>query len=436
MNHRPLSNSAAPALSVNVKRAAVSALLLAATAAWGATPPKPADNAEVYHLYAGSTHAHTQLTWSHGEQWVAAAKGEKKSAEGGEKKEGGLKISAEGVQGPPAGNTLRPDWQKDNQGMPADHFARAKAKGYDFYTTTDHSQEATLHPPSPKHPKWVETHQQAKAATDSAFVALVGYEHSENNGPGGSGHLNVINSGEYINALAPGMDLPKLYQWLQTVPSAGDGPVVAVFNHPSPKQYNEFAYRDAGVTDVITMLEVINSNKNIHYAGFLAALDKGWKVSPVCGNDNHGFYGIEKHTSRTYVLATSKTKAAILDAMKHRRTYATLEQNLQCRYTVNGAIMGSTLVQPDTLEFAISLRDPDTTEEKDKITKIDIVTETGEVVETHEPTPAHEITWKPTLRNATKKYYFIRVWNAGGGDLSTAKPADPVAWLAPIWTGR
>jgi subtilisin family serine protease len=36
------------------------------------------------------------------------------------------------------------------------------------------------------------------------------------------------------------------------------------------------------------MLEVINSNNKIHYPAFVNALDKGWKVSPVCGNDNHG----------------------------------------------------------------------------------------------------------------------------------------------------
>lgn len=165
-------------------------------------------------------------------------------------------------------------------------------------------------------------------------------------------------------------------------------------------------------------------------------MDKGWKVSPVCGNDNHGFYGIEHHTSRTFVVATSNTKAALLDAMKHRRTYASLEQNLECRYTVNGAIMGSTLARPDTLEFVISVRDPDANEPKDAITKVDIVTEGGAVVETFEPKPGHEVTWKPVLRNAAKKYYFVRVWNAGGGDLAAAKPDQPVAWLAPVWTGR
>lgn len=388
----------------------------------GANPPSE----EAYHIYSGSTHAHSQFTWSHGGQWAAG--------DGGEKT-GGLKVSPEGVQSPPEGGKLKPGWQ-EAQGLPADHFARAKAQGYDFYAVTDHSQEVALNPVSPDNLAWVATHKQARAATDSTFVALAGYEHSENNGPNGTGHLNVLNSAEYLNALAPGMDLPAFYRWLGRVASAGDGPVVATFNHPGAHAYNDFADRDEAVTEVLTMLEVINSNKNIHYAGFLAALDKGWKVSPVCGNDNHGYFGITKHTSRTFVLATDRTKAALLDAMKHRRTYASLDQNIQCRYTANGAIMGSTLARPDAIEFKIAINDPDTGNPKHKITKLDIVTDGGAIAQSFAPTPAHAVTWNPTIRPATGKYYFVRVWNAGGGDLATAKPDQPVAWLAPVWTGR
>src|SRR5205814_1167467 len=106
---------------------------------------------------------------------------------------------------------------------------------------------------------------------------------------------------------------------------------------------------------------------------FVKALDKGWKVSPVCGNDNHGFWGISRHTSRTFVLATNLTKVALLDAMKNRRTYASLDQNIQCRYTVNGEIMGSTLSRPSSFKFDLNLSDPDAGNPKAKITKIEIV---------------------------------------------------------------
>src|SRR5205823_6148728 len=153
----------------------------------------------------------------------------------------------------------------------------------------------------------------------------------------------------------------------------GDGPVVASFNHPAPEQYNNWAYRDAGVTEILTMLEVINSNNKIHYEAFVNALDTGWKVAPVSGIDNHGLSGIARAASRTFVLAKDKTKAAILDAMKNRRTYASLDRNLQCRYTVNGAPLGSTLARPDVFRFDIAVSDPDSDAAKDKIVKIDIL---------------------------------------------------------------
>lgn len=142
-----------------------------------------------------------------------------------------------------ANKTVRPDWEK-HQGLPAQHFAVAKANGYDFYATTDHSQEVAFDPTSPDNPAWVATKQQAAAATDANFVALAGYEHSENNGPGGKGHINVFNSSTYLDALEPGIDLPYLYKWLKTVLPNGAGPVVASFNHPGPQQDNNWAYRD------------------------------------------------------------------------------------------------------------------------------------------------------------------------------------------------
>ena len=305
----------------------LSAVVLCLGAA-GQTQTQPT----TYHIYAGNTHAHTIFTWSHGDHWEKPPPGVK----------AGVKVDDKGSQHPTTAQILRPDWQK-HQGPPAEHFARAKANGYDFYITTDHSQESDFQPPASDNQKWADTKHAAAQATDATFVAIAGYEHSENDGPAGTGHLNVINSDAYLNAMAAGVDLPKLYQWLKTAKPNGEGPIVVTFNHPGVHAYNDWAYRDAEVTDIITLLEMINSNDRIHYDAFLAALDKGWKVSPVCGNDNHGFWGITNQKSRTFVLATEKTKAAILDGMKQRRTYASLDTNLQCRYTVNGSIMGSTL---------------------------------------------------------------------------------------------
>ena len=61
----------------------------------------------------------------------------------------------------------------------------------------------------------------------------------------------------------------------------------------------------------------------------------------------------------------------------------------------------------------------------------------GKVVETFNPDePAFAVKWSPRVNDSRAHYFFVRVWSAGGGDVSNAKPKNPVAWLAPVWTGR
>ncbi len=403
-----------------------------------------------YHIYAGNTHSHTAFTWSHGQQWLKGCAGIRVYGrqdgsesqytwkDGYRKGQGGCYAMyvINGFQYPSSDMKLNPEWQTV-QGPPSAHFAAAKINGFDFYVTSDHSQEASFLPLSPTNPQWVAAGKEAAAATGPDFVGIRGFEYSENDGPGGTGHINVLNSEGILNALEPGVDLTAFYKWLAAAKPSGAGPVVASFNHPDAKSYDSFGGRTPETTDIVTMLEVINSNQIIHYEGFLAALDKGWKVSPVAGNDNHGLSGIVSEKSRTFVLAQSRTKAAILDAMKHRRTYASLDNNIQCRYTVNGAMMGSTLARPNEFRFHISLSDPDAAEPKDRITKIDIVKNGGAVVLTYTvPAPAASVEWDPVIQDASSTYFFVRVWNAGGGDAPGANPEKPIAWLAPVWTGR
>ncbi|HEX5283085.1 MAG TPA: hypothetical protein VFW30_03110 [Bryocella sp.] len=422
--------------------------LVAALSAGVAAAQAP--SAAVYHIYRGSTHAHTQYTWSHGEQWS------KNDCKGilvftqpvGDPDSSGWKkgyVSSDrcpsifvvsGLQYPGPNQVLRPDWHTV-QGPPSRHFELARQNNFDFYVSSDHSQEGAFWPWGPDNPTWKATKQQAAAATDKDFVALAGFEYSENDGPGGTGHINVINADSILDALYPGIDLPYLYKWLERARPNGSGPVVASFNHPGKYQYNDFDYRDPAITNIITMLEVINSNIHIHYEGFIEALDKGWKVSPVSGLDNHGTTGISRLKSRTFVLATSRSKLAILDAMKNRRTYASLDNDIQCRYTVNGAIMGSTLNRPSTFKFDIHITDPDTSNPLDKITKIDIVKDHGDVVQTYTPTqPGYTVQWAPVIHDPAATYFFVRVWSAGGGDSPKPLPDQPMTWLAPVWTGR
>lgn len=359
------------------------------------TPPA------AYNVYFGNTHAHTTYTSSHG--------------------------------------SVPPD-----NGTPLEHFNIAKnaANNMDFYVSTDHSQEVAFNSPAGTgNPAWVNTKADAATGTDAGFVALAGYEHSENNevnpNPSpGTGHINVINTNSYLDASDVGVDLPYLYNWLATAAPNGTGlPVVASFNHPQPTQYNNWAYRTAAATDIITMLEVINSNDGIHEDGFRAANNAGWKVSPTSGNDNHGFWGMNwkgtVHNSRVGVLATGLNKAAILDAMKNRRTFATRNKNLAVHYTANGLIMGSTFsTTPSTITFTVTVADPDTGVPNNAISLVEIVKSDGTAVTSFTPAAGtFTVNWtSPAVTVGANKYFYVRVRNVEFGTAA-------MAWTAPIWTG-
>ena len=123
--------------------------------------------------------------------------------------------------------------------------------------------------------------------------------------------------------------------------------------------------------------------------------------------------------------------------MKNHRTYATLDKDLHCSYRVNGAVMGSTLDRPSQFKFDIAIDSTSTADPKNKITKIDIVKDGGAVVQTYTPeTPDYKVQWSPEIRDAASKYFFIRVWNDGGKRPAAIDLNAPVAWLAPVWTGR
>lgn len=314
---------------------------------------------------------------------------------------------------------------------PEIHYAAAKKNGFQFYVITDHSHYDTFKPET-----FVDTQKKALSCTDKDFVALHGFEYSENNGPGGKGHVNAFNTGEYLSALPPGNDLNKFYGWL--VEQGKRGQVMASFNHPGLKQYNDFDYYSDARREMVTMLEVINGCKKktdepnvivggLHYEALIHALDKGWRVSPVAGLDAHSPMAIPKAQYRTAVLAETLTRESLLEGMKQRRTYATYDRNLHVYYTANGAVMGSVLDSPAKLKFDIHAWDPDKDNPGDRITKIEIVGEGDAVAET-KTFDGHDVTWQVEL-DAKGKYYLVKVYTADS-------PEAPTAYVAPVWTGK
>ena len=301
----------------------------------------------------------------------------------------------------------------DPANTPQGHYARAKEQGYDFYFVTDHSQY-----PCYTQEAWEDIQAQANAFTDENFVAMRGYEHSENDGPDGRGHMNVWGSTTYLNAMAEGVSIEFFHNWLVNTVNKE---AFAGFNHPGIDGYNDFHCYNEAVRDKFKLMELINGSNPRYYKSFLKALSLGWKISPVAGCDNHGLDNIPKWPCRTGLLVTELTPDGVLDAMRSRRTYAMFDKNMDIRYSVNGAVMGSEIPAASKYKFKIDICDPD---EDQVINKVEVVGEEGEVLASSE-FASNKVEWKPII-SSDMKYFFVLVY-------TEAYPDHPTAYVAPVW---
>lgn len=389
-----------------------------------------------YQIYRGNTHSHTIYSWSHG--------------------------SHRECYGVDCG--LKPDWDNfdTDQGLPSDHFLLARENNHDFYVITDHSSDDPF--TGENNYGWKEIQNQydwaenfwqriqdsSENVTGDQFVGLPGIEYSRNSDPDhtGQGHINAMNISGYAHSIGTdGKNIPELYEWLKTVePAHGTGHVVASFNHPSRTQYNDWDYLDDEIADIITMFELrtVFRGEGPRWAGFVRALNKGWKVSPISVADNHGYWNIINTPNLTYLLAPELTKEAVTSAMKERRTYTSWagreHTQVDLKYSVNGCIMGSDLDPSSAYNFHIELNthseDPGQDVRRIQILRnhpddLDAVIVAAE----QEFNEGSEVVWSPVVEDTTAKYFFLRIHHANDMDNGSFNDHGST-YSAPVWVEK
>lgn len=319
----------------------------------------------------------------------------------------------------------------DGVGSVDDAFQYAKNTAkVDFQAVTDHSNyfdnelAASMNDGSMS-TKWVKGHQLADQYTDSNFVGIYAYEMTWSNG---LGHINTFNTPGFETRDASKFEQSDaLQQYYATLKQHPDS--ISQFNHPGTTfgDFNDFANYDPDIDKLITMVEVGNGEGQVRGSGYFPsydyyqrALDKGWHLGPTNNQDNHkGNWG-NSNTARTVVLAKSLTRDNIYDAMRNRRMYATEDNNLQIKYTLNGSVMGTILSQrPDNADIKVSLNDPD----GESLGKVSVITSGGKVVASKALTTS-SANVEFNLPDSYA-YYYIRVDEAD----------KDIAVTAPVWTG-
>ncbi len=287
-------------------------------------------------------------------------------------------------------------------GIPSDAFAVARANGLEFFALTGHDRY--LNPA-----RWQDIVDQADAATvNGTFIGLRGFEYT-----GSGGHLNVLETDTYVTATdSRYRNLIDFYAWLVAQPEA-----IGEFNHPSAGfNFNNFAYD--GVVDLkIVLREIIYADQT------LLSLNKGWHVGTLLNSDTHtGGWGSQKFMG---VVASNLSRTAILEAIRARRTFyiSPHGQRMAVTMRANGAWMGSAVPNTGTLNFTVTVSDPDHRGRSLNLRLYD----NGVRVASVRLQGASLINWYPRVSARLGHYYYVEAYHDGW---------TYPAYSSPVWVER
>jgi hypothetical protein len=326
----------------------------------------------------------------------------------------------------------------DGVQTPADayNFARNTAPTpLDFLAVTEHNHTSA----GMVYSNYQLGHNQSDAANDDGdFVSIFGQEW----GLAANGHVNIFeapglfgwDAGQYDWYVAEG-DYPALYTQMLAHPPVGY-PVIGEWCHPAASDFDNLAATPDAMQAIRLMALVsgpYNSTSTTESdagntgfdSAFQTALRNGMRVSPTGDQDNHNATWGAATQSRTAVLATSKTRSDILNALWARRCFATEDHNLHLDFNSEGHAMGEAFVHSDGVRIVVHASDPDVGE---TIAAYDLyrgVTGVSSAVRIAGNLNSPDFAWRElqSFSPGAEVHYYLRVRT---GD-------NQLAWSGPIY---
>jgi hypothetical protein len=310
----------------------------------------------------------------------------------------------------------------DGIGTPADAYNYAKNTAHlDFFGLTDHSDKSG----SISSAEWTDILNQANACNeDGIFSSFYGFEWSADPV---FGHITVLNTDDYCTLAAPTDTFEALVVWLA---SRLNG--VAFFNHPG-REINSFEFSHFTTTpsDQFIGIELWNRGDgfNTYYYndGFYTADNqksyydeansRGWKTGALGSGDNHSGTWGTAYPYRMAILANNLTRTDLLEAMRARRFYSTLDKNLSLSFKINGMEMGSTIVA-NNYTLQIKAADAD----GEIFNQVVMFNQNHSVVNTW-TLNTNSVDISTNLNTSDGDYYYVKVREADGNE----------AISSPIW---
>lgn len=318
----------------------------------------------------------------------------------------------------------------DGVGTVEEAFAHAyEGENLDFFAITDHSHSfdnaaggSIATDGTTVSEEWKAGKAAAAAVTDDTFVGIFGYEMSwppdRALGHIGTFHTPGWESWDQGTPDNPADDrvktLTDYYAVLADQPGA-----IGQFNHPGHSYGNFRGFRDYSpeYDQALHLLEVGSGDEGRDYDAYTQALDAGWHLAPTNNQNNKEGHWGDASAVRTVILAKELTEAALYDAMRSHRVYATEDGDLRIFYRVNGAVQGSILGPQEKLTAQIILNDPTDS----AIGTVEVIADGGTVVcSRYVSDPAGEVVLELPQGYA---YYYLRV----------TQPDQDIAVTAPVW---
>ena len=298
----------------------------------------------------------------------------------------------------------------DGIGTPIDAYEHAREKGLNFLVVTDHSNfldgvknhnyeydRKTDQYIEKKNSEWYKTRIEAETINSKYgdFLALRGFEMSSS-----TGHINVINTSSYVEGKRQIKNSRKFFNWLYRQQNS----VVAI-NHPD-KSFKRL-FKVSNADEIVSVMEVGNGSYPHKYKNkekyYFNALDMGWHVGAVNGQDNH-LNNWGDSDNLTAIIAPYLSKEQFIQALRSRRTYSTETRSLKLIFKVNGYWMGS-IINGNThekLNFQIIAEDSNV-----PIKKIQLISNNGKVLKEEIFDQVFIANWCPSLKIGTKNSWYV-----------------------------
>ncbi len=316
------------------------------------------------------------------------------------------------------------------------NYAR-QSQHIDFYGISDHNHaQAGMTSPGLYRQGLL---QADSANVDGSFVAMYGMEWGVISG---GGHVLVYGYDSLIgweannyNVYVAKSDYASLWKKINSKngsfaylahPSTGDydNLLATSLNQAADNAIVGLAARSGPANSTNTSYSNPSGSNNI--SDYNNALRQGYHLGVGLDHDTHNSVFGRQSAGRLVVLASSLTRANIMDGLKRMRFYSSDDWNIKVNFTINMQPIGSIYTQAGSPTLSVSITDPDG-EATSSITVYYGIPGSGisPAVLTSNAN-SNTLSYTHNIANNGSYYYYIRVVQQDGNTV----------WTSPIWYKR